>query len=166
MHSFYLMLDPFLIWFYRITGYAPVDFLIGTLTLAFISLLLGEFSLWLGSRALKRHLHKISDGATRYHNLSLEALSAGDRPAYKAANKLANEAFGRAFFLQVALSAAFLWPVFLALAWMGLRFSGVKFPLIFNVSLGYIGVFILVYVPAYLIFKRARRRIFTAPASH
>ena len=52
----------------------------------------------------------------------MEALKAGNRPAYEAANKLANEAFGKSFFMQLTLSATFFWPVFFALGWMQYRF--------------------------------------------
>lgn len=34
-------------------------------------------------------------------------------------NKLANEAFGRGFFLKAAMGMASLWPAFLAAAWPG-----------------------------------------------
>ena len=34
MHPVYLWLDPYLIWFYRLTGSAEVNFLLGTLALA------------------------------------------------------------------------------------------------------------------------------------
>ena len=90
----------------------------------------------------------------------MEALKAGDRPAYEAANKLANEAFGKSFFSQVALSATFVWPIFFALGWMQHRFLEVEFPLPFtSFSLGYIGVFLILYIVAYVIFKPVKRRM-------
>ena len=59
----------------------------------------------------------------------MEALKAGDRPAYEAANKLANEAFSKSFFMQLTLSATFFWPVFFALGWMQYRFLEIEFPI-------------------------------------
>jgi len=90
----------------------------------------------------------------------MEALKAGDRPAYEGANKLANEAFGKSFYSQVALSATFRWPIFFALGWMQYRFLDMTFPLPFiGFSLGYIGVFIILYAAAYFVFKPVKRRM-------
>ena len=90
----------------------------------------------------------------------MEALKAGNRPAYEAANKVANEAFGKSFFMQLALSATFFWPIFFALGWMQYRFLEMAFPLPFiGFSLGYIGVFILLYIPVYVLFKRVKPKL-------
>ena len=90
----------------------------------------------------------------------MEALKSGDRPAYEAANKLANEAFGKSFYSQVALSATFVWPIFFALGWMQYRFLEVTFPLPFiGYSLGYIGVFLILYIAAYFVLKPVKRRM-------
>jgi hypothetical protein len=160
MHPFYLCIDPFLIWFYRITGVALADFLLGTLALAFIALLIGEFTISLAFLALRRRIDRITGETVRYQNLSIDALAAGDQEAYQAANTLANDAFGQSFFLQIGLSAAFLWPIFFALGWMRYRFAEVDFPLPWvDLSLSYIGVFILLYVAAYFLFKPVKYRI-------
>jgi hypothetical protein len=160
MHPVYLYLDPYLIWFYRLSGSAAVNFLLGTLALAFLSLLVGELTSFLASFLVRRHFQEVAGEAKRYQDLSMEALKAGDRPAYEAANQVANEAFGKSFFMQVALSATFFWPIFFALGWMQQRFLEVAFPLPFiDFSLGYIGVFILLYIPAYVLFKRVKRRL-------
>jgi hypothetical protein len=155
------VLDPYLIWGYRLTGHAPLNFFLGTVLLVVISLLLAEISSFLASRAVRKFADRLRGEARRYHQLSLDALAAGDRDAYQGANHLANEAFGKTFFLQVAQSAAFFWPPVLVLAWMQYRFLGVEFPLpIVGWSLGFIGVFILVYLPAFLGWKRLKVRLF------
>ena len=160
MHPVYLYLDSYLIWFYRLSGSAAVNFLLGTLSLAVLSLLVGEFTSFLASLMVRRHFDQVTGEAKRYQDLSMEALKAGDRPAYEGANKLANEAFGKSFYSQVALSATFVWPIFFALGWMQYRFLDVKFPLPFiGFSLGYIGIFILLYAAAYFVFKPVKRRI-------
>jgi len=160
MHPIYRLLDPFLIWFYRLTGHTLADFLIGTLVLAFLALIIGEVTISLAFLVTKKRIDQVTAEADRYQNLSMEALKAGDKQAYKAANKLANDAFGKSFFMQIALSAAFLWPVFFALIWMEYRFSGLEFPLPFtNYSLGYVGVFILLYAASYLLFKRVKYKL-------
>jgi hypothetical protein len=160
MHPVYLWLDAYLIWFYRLSGSAAANFLLGTLALAVLCLLVGEFTSFLASFIVRRHFDQVAGEAKRYQDLSMEALKAGDRPAYEAANKLANEAFGKSFYSQVALSATFVWPIFFALGWMQYRFLDVAFPLPFiGFSLGYIGVFLILYITAYVIFKPVKRRM-------
>jgi len=160
MPPVYLYLDPYLIWFYRLSGSAALNFLLGTLALAFLSLLLGEFTSFLASALVRRRFQEVAGEAKRYQDLSMEALKAGDRPAYEAANQVANEAFGKSFFMQVALSATFFWPIFFFLGWMQSRFSELKFPIPGTAySLGYIGVFILLYIPAYFLVKRVKKEL-------
>ena len=87
-------------------------------------------------------------------------MTAGDKGAYRAANRLANDAFGHSFFMQIALSAAFLWPAGFVLAWMSQRFWDLEFPLPFiPYSLGYIGVFLILFIAAYFVFKPVKYRI-------
>mgnify|MGYP000044185345 CR=1 FL=1 len=158
MHPVFLFLDPYLIWGYRLTPVVWLNYLLGTFILALLALLLGELTSTLAGHLVRPRLEEITAKAKKYHDLSLEALKAGDRPAYEAANRLANEAFNKVFYMQVALSATFFWPVFLALGWMQSRFYGVELPLPgVNFSLGYLAVFILLYGTAYFIYKRLRK---------
>ena len=160
MHPLWILIDPYLIWSYRLTGYGLPDFLIGTFVLAWIALLVGEFTIGAVFLLLRERIDTSTHDARRYQDLSMAALAVGDKNAYHAANKLANDAFGNSFFLQFGLSAAFLWPAFLALAWMGHRFAEVEFPILFSeVSLGFIGVFIVLYAGAYLIFRKIKYRL-------
>ena len=160
MPVFFRVLDPYLIWFYRLTGHALPDFFIGTFVLAVIVLVLGEFSISLAFLANKRHIDQFTREVVKYQNISVDALKAGDEQAYAAANKLANDAFGKSFFMQIALSAAFLWPICFALAWMQYRFLEVEFPLpVIGYSLNYIGVFIIIYAVTYLLFKRVKYKL-------
>lgn len=156
----WMLVDPYIIWFYRLTGYAFADFLLGTFVLAWIALLVGEFTISMVFLVSKQRIDASTEESRHYQDLSAEALSAGDKEAYRAANKLANDAFGKSFFMQIALSAAFLWPVFVALAWMNQRFAELEFPLIFtDYALGCVGVFIVLYVAAYLIFKKIKYKL-------
>jgi hypothetical protein len=160
MHPVFLFLDPYLIWFYRITGYARIDFILGTFTLALMAVIVGELNIALAYLVARRRIERVTDEAVRYQNLSLEALTAGDKGAYRAANRLANDAFGHSFFMQIALSAAFLWPAGFVLAWMSHRFADLEFPLPFiPYALGYIGVFLLLFIAAYFVFKPLKYRI-------
>jgi hypothetical protein len=160
MHPVYLWLDPGLIWFYRITGYAYVDFFFGTFILALAAVIIGEFTISLAFLANRRAIDKTTGEVVRYNNLSVDAVIAKNKNAYTASNKLANDAFGRSFFMQIALSTAFLWPIPFALGWMQYRFFDVEFRLPgTEVSVGYIAVFILLYITAYLLFRRVKYRV-------
>jgi hypothetical protein len=160
MHPLWMLVDPYLIWFYRLTGYTFVDFLIGTFVVAFAALIIGEITISVVFMISRSWIDASTYEARHYQDLSAEALSAGDKAAYRAANKLANDAFGKSFFMQIALSAARLWPIFLALAWMSQRFSEVEFPLLFlDYAIGFIGVFIPLYAAAHLIFKRFKYKL-------
>jgi hypothetical protein len=160
MHPAYLVVDPYLIWMYRITGYAFADFILGTLLLASLALIMGELTISVVFLITRKRIDKVTDEVIRYQNLSMDALEAGEKAAYDAANKLANDAFGRSFFMQIALSGAFLWPIPFALVWMQYRFADVEFPLLFSeYSLGFPAVFIVLYAAAYLIFRRIKYRI-------
>ncbi len=158
MHPVFRFFDPCLIWFYRITGYAPADFVIGTFVLALLAVVLGQVTVWLVLLVGKRHMDRATVEAQKYQSLSMDALASGDRQSYEATNQLANEAFGKTFYSQIAFSGAFLWPICVALAWMQYRFQDLAFPLpVIGLSLGYIGVFILLYIPAYFLCKRVKR---------
>ena len=160
MHPFYLALDPYLIWFYRLSGHAGVDFAIGTFVLAGISLLVGEATVSLAFRFARHHIGKKTAEAEKYQNLSIDALKAGNKEAYLAINKLAKEAFGHTFFQQLTLSAAFLWPVCFALAWMQHRFLEVEVgPPLLPFSLGFIGVFIIIYAATFVLYKQVKKRV-------
>jgi hypothetical protein len=160
MHPLIQIVDQYLMMFYRFTGHAGVDFAIGTFVLAVICLLIGEVTVFCAFLVTRKRLNEKTAEAEKYQNLSIDALKAGNKEAYKAANELAKDAFGHTFFQQVALSSAFLWPVCFALAWMQFRFLEVEVPLpLLPVSIGFIGVFILIYVATFFLFKKLKRRV-------
>jgi hypothetical protein len=160
METVFEFLDPYFIQLYRLSGYTFVDFLFGTFVLALTAVIVGELTISVVFLLSYRRIDTINAEVVRYQKLAADALSAEDNEAYAAANKLANDAFGKSFFQQFGLSAAFLWPVFFALAWMQTRFVDVEFPLLFSdVSLGFIGVFIALYAAAYLIIKKTKHRL-------
>jgi ABC-type antimicrobial peptide transport system permease subunit len=158
MPSVFLALDPYLIWFYRLPGNAYVGFFLGTLVLAAICLVLGDITFSVAARLQGKHLDRIATEASKYQDLSIDAAKAGDKTSFHAANKIANEAFGQSFFSLMAPSMARLWPIPFALAWMQYRFLGVEFPIPGTKwSLGFIGAFIIIYILAYVVFKRLPR---------
>jgi hypothetical protein len=152
-------LDPYLIWSYRLPGNAYAGFCLGTFVLAVICLVLGDITFSLAARLQGKHLDNIATEAGKYQEISIDAAKAGDKASFHAANKIANEAFGKSFFSLIALSMARLWPVPFALAWMQYRFLEVEFPIPgTGWSLGFIGAFIIIYAAAYFLHRQVQRR--------
>jgi hypothetical protein len=160
MPWFFLAVDPYLIWFYRLPGNAYAGFFLGTFVLAVICLVVGDVTFAVAARLQGNHLDKIASEAGKYQDISIDAAKAGDQTSFRAANKLANEAFGLSFFSLMAIAMARLWPIPFALAWMQYRFLDVDFPIPgTNWSLGFIGMFIIIYIAAYFLIKQAKHRL-------
>ncbi len=160
MNQLFLSVDSFFIWSYRLSGYAPLDFFVGTFFLALVAVVIGEFSISFAFLLTRKSIQHVQDQMVNYQNLSIDALALGDKKSYKAANKLANDAFGKTFFMQIGLSSARVWPAFLAVAWMNTRFYEVDFEVPFiGGTIGFLPIFILLYVAAYFAFKPIRNRI-------
>lgn len=160
MDAVFEFLDPYFIWFYRLSGYTFADFLFGTFVLGFMAVIIGELTISVAFLFSRRRIDRVNEEVVRYQNLSQDAFTVGDKATYKAANKLANDAFGKSFFMQFGFSAAFLWPVFFVLQWMQTRFGEVEFPFLsLDYTVGYACIFIPLYVAAYLGFKRIKGRL-------
>ena len=163
-NTLYIYVDRFLIGFYRISDIPIFGYLLGTALLSLICVVLGQFTLSLAYRANRMNLKSNNNDMVRMHNLSIYALLAKNKKAYKSCNKEANEAFGKYFFAQIALGISSLWPIPFALAWMQTRFDGVEFLLPFNVpgighTVGYTFTFIPIYVLVYILFGKIKHRL-------
>lgn len=155
--QFWAALDQVLIVLYRITGHPVADFFLGTFLLAFVTVVIGEFTISIAYRVNHKHLSVLNRNMNSAKDLSMAALKSGDKDAYKAHNKQANDAFGKVFFNAIALSAACLWPVFFALSWMQLRFMDLRFPLPFTgYEANYVVVFLVVYILSRILFGMLR----------
>ncbi len=153
-------LDAALILLYRLPEDSLSGFLLGTLALVLACVLAGELAMLGAMRLNRSHYRAQDEEMTRMHNLSIRAVAGGDKTAYKAANKLANEAFGKAFFARAALFSVSLWPVPFALGWMAARFQGVDIPIPFtDAATHYVAVFLAMYVPARVLFSRIKPRL-------
>ena len=158
--GFYQLMDQWLMPFYRWPETPMAGFLLGTGLLAAVCVLLGDISFNLAVVADRKKIEEVTRETVRMNNLSIEALQSGQGDGYRACNKLANDAFGRLFFLQVALSTASLWPIPFALAWMQNRFFHVEFPLpLIPLSLGFTGVFLLLYILLRVGTAKVRRKL-------
>lgn len=147
------ILDPFLIHLYRLTGYPVADYYLGTFMLAFLAVLAGEFTISFVFRINKSHLEVLNSRVEKLSRLTEQALDLGDEKSYRAVNKEANDAFGHLFFNKFGLSAASLWPIFFALAWMQERFAGISLSLPFRGwGMNYVVFFFLWYILARIFF--------------
>lgn len=162
LDTFFYHADSFLIFFYRITGQAPVDYFIGTFVLALICVMVGEVSISLAIKFNKSYLDDLNREVNEKEAMSIRAYKEHDKPSYKALNKEATDAWGKHFFTMVAYSAGILWPIPIALGWMQTRFNEVEFPLalplslLFGKSVGYTFTFIPLYILCRIIFKYMR----------
>ena len=143
--------DQILITPYRWPKNAMEGWWLGTTFLALWATLLGRATLALVMRLNRQHVKESLEETSLRHEQSMNALKAGDKESYKAINNLANEAYGKSFFLLVAMATASLWPIPLALGWLQLRFTEVRFPLPVEIpfigdSVGYAFVFIPLYI--------------------
>ncbi len=156
-YYFYKICDKWFIHLYRIVPDPIIGFFVGTFLLAFICEVIGEFTVSLAFLANRKYVDKWNNELIRWNDLSVEAIEAGDKETYKACNNQANEIFGKVFFLSLAYAASSLWPAPFALAWMQYRFGNIELPLPFYIpslghKLGYVALFVLVYILARYIF--------------
>jgi hypothetical protein len=152
-------MDSILMPFFRFPDSPLFGYFLGTLMLSFACIAIGKYSISCAFRFNREKIDHENHEIEHYQNLSVEALKTGDKAAYKACNSIANDAYGKNFFSQIALSAASLWPVFFALGWMQYRFSLIEFRLPFpasGFSFGYGTAFIVCYIAARLIIAKIR----------
>ncbi len=106
-------LDPILIAPYRWFQEPLIGWLVGTFILSLWASLLGSLTLALAYRVNRAYVKKVLTKTGYYHEQSLHAKAAGDEEAYKKINSLANEEFGRSFFLLMAMAWLHSGPHFL-----------------------------------------------------
>jgi len=155
-------IDNALIFFYRLPEVPIAGYFLGTFVLALCCVVIGQLTISVAFLANRRRIDADNSNMVRMQNLSIKALAAKNKGAYKAFNKEANEAFGKVFFMQIALAAASLWPVPFALAWMQTRFSEVEFPLPFALpmlgdTVGYTFSFFPILILAFMLFGKVKR---------
>ena len=154
-------LDAFLIAPFRWPASAEGGLWLGSALLAFYSLVLGELISALVYLWHRRRLEAMQAEVLRYHNLSVDAIHAGDKQAYLAINKMAHDEFGKSFFAQAGVGMASICPVPFALGWMALRFEGIPVYDIPGTSLhaGYVFVFLTCYIALRILLARNRKHI-------
>jgi hypothetical protein len=152
------LFDTILISLYRLTGNPLWDYFIGTFLLALLSVLVGQATAFMVLSANRNHLENLDGRFATLNRLTASAMEMGDKQSYKSLNKEANDAYGQVFFNRFGLSAASLWPVFFALAWMQEHFAQILIPIPFhNFNANYFVIFLGSYIMARIFFSRARR---------
>jgi hypothetical protein len=126
----FLAVDALCIAPFRLCADPGTGFFLGITVLAAASAGLGRLCLSLLARLHRARRDREEGEARKHHELSLLALRAGNKPAYLASNRLAEEAYGNAMALSAGRAAALLWPGCAALAWAYWRFAGVPLPLV------------------------------------
>lgn len=142
-------IDPFLIAPYRWFSNPMIGWWVGTALIALWAVLLGELTLAVVYRVNRQEVTKTSDRTLYYHRQALQAKRCGDESAYRGINTLANDAFGKSFFLLIAMSMASLWPAFFAAAWLNARFGQIGFalpPWAGGIELSFLAPFVVLYV--------------------
>ena len=163
------IIDPFLIAPFRFFDDPILGWWVGTLVLAFWTVLVGELTVAAVFRINRAVTVEQWKETTYYHEQSLKAKQAGDESAYKGINKLANEAYGKSFFLFIAMGMASICPAFFAAAWLNMRFGEIVFSLpkwIGGVELSFLAPFVLLYLAVRILFSKLKRVIpFLKPPS-
>lgn len=121
-------IDPVLIQPFRWLDSPTLSWWLGTFFVALWAAIVGEITMAVVSKVNRTAVKESKDELIRYRDSSMNALKSGDKKAYKQINKLANEAYGKTFFLTLAMGMASIWPVFLAAAWFQERFGEIRFP--------------------------------------
>ncbi|MDH5682107.1 MAG: hypothetical protein OEZ36_11000 [Spirochaetota bacterium] len=153
------LIDSLIIKFYGITGNHVADSFLGNFLLGLAVILIGRLSLKLYFKINKRHMDGLEKELADSHRLSLDVLKSGDKETFRHVNRLANEAYGKYFFNKVAAGAVFIWPLFLSLAWINMRFGEIRYPLPTNLpligdSVSFIFVFLLEFLLTLLAVKQ------------
>ena len=153
----YTLIDGILMFFFRLPQHPLAGYWLGTSVLALAGWIIGEYSIALAFRLNKAMIKEETRKMDHFQELSFAALRAGDKSAFKACNGIANEAYGKSFFTQITLSAASLWPLFIALGWMQHRFSDIEFAVpLTEWTAGYFSTFLLCYIAVRLLSGKIR----------
>lgn len=158
---YYAVLDSFLMPFFRFPDSSLHGYYLGTFVLSIACVIAGQCSLFLALRFNKNKISFDNKEMENYQELSIKALKAGDKTAYRACNSIANDAYGKNFFSHIALAASSLWPLFIALGWMQHHFDRVDFSQVVSVPwseyvFGYFTTFILCYLVARILFNKTK----------
>jgi hypothetical protein len=157
----YQAMDSALIFVFRFPDIPILGYYLGCLLLSGICVVLGQITIAIAFFWNQKFIDRDNREMVHMHNMSVRALMLKDKGAYKNCNKAANDAFGKVFFSQIALSISSLWPIPFAAGWLQIRFQDVAFPLPFNLpwigdQVGFLFTFLPIYILVYILFGRIK----------
>lgn len=155
-HMVYEFLDPWLIGAFRISDNPYVGFAFGIFWICLLTTVIGELCMAGIYFLNKKHFAKINHDMVDHHNLSIKALGAKNKKAWKACNSIANDAFGKNFFSHIALFASSLWIVPFGIGWLFYRFGEVDFIVPYLGKVGPSFIFIPAYILTRYLFGKAK----------
>jgi len=155
-----LKIDPVLIQPFRWLDSPTLSWWLGTFFVALWAAVVGELTMAVVNRVNRTAVKESTDELNRYRDSSMNALKSGDKQAYKQINKLANEAYGKTFFLTLAMGMASIWPVFLAAAWFQERFGDIRFPFPYvEDGLNFVPYLLICYIIARVMVGRIKKAL-------
>lgn len=157
-------LDTAFIYFFRLPDIPILGYYLGCAVLSLACVVIGQITIAIAFFWNQKFIDKDNHEMVRMHNLSVKALLAKDKKAYTSCNKVANDAFGKVFFSQIALSISSLWPIAFAAGWLQTRFQDVSFPLPFSLpvvgdKVGFMFTFLPMYILVYILFGQVKGRL-------
>jgi hypothetical protein len=161
------IIDAILISPYRWLAEPVWAWWLGTVVLAGWATLIGELTLAMVFHLNRRYVDEMNQEMQDRNRQAMNALKAGEKRIYKGLNDLANEAFGKAFFLQLAMGASSLWPAFLAAGWLEIRFGNISILLPGGLGeITYISAFIVTYLAVRIGWVQIKKRTGLGRRSH
>jgi hypothetical protein len=156
--------DSAFIYFFRLPEIPILGYYLGCAVLSLACVVVGQITIAIAFFWNKTFIDADNREMVRMHNLSVRALLAKDKKAYKNCNKAANDAFGKVFFSQIALSVSSLWPVAFAAGWLQSRFQDVTFALplslpVIGDQVGFMFTFLPIYILVYILFGWIKGRL-------
>jgi len=153
----YEFLDPWLIPAFRMTDNPYIGFAIGIFWISLVTTVVGELCMAGIYFLNKKHFSEINRRMVSHHNLSVKAIGAKNKEAWKACNSIANDAFGKNFFSHIALFASSLWVVPFCVGWLFYRFGEVDFILpVIDHPVGPVFIFLPAYILIRYLFNKAK----------
>ena len=157
-------LDTVFIYFFRLPEIPIFGYYLGCAVLSLACVAAGQITIAAAFLWNQKYIDADNRKMVHMHNLSVKALLAKDKKAYQSCNKEANDAFGKVFFSQIALSISSLWPIPFAAGWLQTRFQDVTFELPFPLPVigghvGFMFTFIPIYILVYLVFGQIKGRL-------
>jgi len=154
-------LDTGFIFFFRLPEIPILGYYLGCAVLSLACVVVGQITIAIAFFWNQKFIDRDNQEMVRMHNLSVRALLSKDKSSYKSCNKVANDAFGKVFFSQIALSISSLWPIPFAAGWLQTRLQDVTFALPISLpvvggQVGFMFTFLPIFILVYILFGQIK----------